>query len=268
MRVRTLGSLALGRVPSEQWDALDEHLQQSLFPAELRRAIARFQRAVLARRNHRRAAFARALVDQETKLTVRLENPKNTIMAMKTARIDYPPIILKGDHLVVMRGGCTWHGIALKSKMLSILALRSDRIDVPIVVSGQDGKMRVVDLDAFLGGQSTFGIVRYLMTHVDRHRVTDLLSTDLAPTEFVWTDFMSPMLECSDQHRKRTVELAMQMTKMHPEDLREYDVILQNPQCFAWACWTGRLIGGKSVLDAIDRDIRKVSPPRWGCGIM
>jgi hypothetical protein len=62
--------------------------------------------------------------------------------------------------------------------------------------------------------------------------------------------------------RDRTLELATRLTEMHPDDLREYDLLRQNPQCFAWVCKTGHLIGVdskevKRVLDAIHRDLRK-----------
>jgi hypothetical protein len=223
MRVRTLSSLALGRVPSAQWNALDEHVQQCLFPTELRRAVGRFQRVVLTRRSERRAAFARVLAFQEAmSRRVRLKS-----FDVRTKEKHCVPAIGNGDHVVVVvRGLATRHGIALRSDS-----------DVINVVHVDTRTLRVVDLDTFLGSPSceptVFGVARYEPEPDSQEE-----SPYAHEAFYVFGAFLHWM-----QRRDRAIELALAMTKMHPDDLREYDVIRQDPQCFAWACWMGRLNG-------------------------
>lgn len=229
MRVRTLSSLALGRVPSEQWNALDAQVQRCLFPAELRRALGRFQRFILTRRSERRAFFSRAQTEQDNEcMTVRSENTVDVMTKGQKGKI------LNGDHLVVVRGGCTCHGIAARSAT-------TDEIRV-VDVDDKDSacKLRVVDLDTFLGSQSTFGVVRYQSTK--EHRVDHRVHYEDSNYEDALFHVFGTFLRWT-RRRDRTVELAIAMTKMRPDDLREYDVIRQDPQCFAWACCTGHFTG-------------------------
>jgi hypothetical protein len=215
MRVRTLSSLALGRVPSDRWNALDAQVQRCLFPAELRRAVGRFQRFVLTRRSERRSLFSRVLAFQE--FECRELSFKS--VDVKTRETHRAPAILNGDH-VVSRGGR--HGIALRS---------DDIIKVVQVVD--DRKLRIVDLDTFLGSEPTvFAVARYDPEQEEEE------SPYAHEAFYVFGAFLRWM-----HRRERAVELALAMTEMHPDDLREYDVIRQDPQCFAWACWSGRLNG-------------------------
>jgi hypothetical protein len=223
MRVRTLSSLALGRVPSDRWNALDEQVQNCLFPAELRRAVGRFQRFVLARRSEMRAFFSRALGDQKRACVELASN--RAVLGMTR---QYMNITLhswwtaRGEHLVVMRDGCTHHGISFG---------KDEHGGMRVAHVACDGRLRIVDLDTFLGAENAFGVVTYLDKSDE------------------------PVL------RDRTVELAIRLAEMHPDDLRAYDLLRWNRQCFAWVCKTGALIGVdskdvQSVLDVIDRDLR------------
>lgn len=239
MRVRTLSSLALGGVPLEQWNALDDHVQQILFPAELRRAVGRFQRAVLKRRSRRRAAFARALADQEkrrmTPQSVTVTKADRDLLSCK---------LLKGDHVMVLFEDCTHHGIVVcRTAVNDVSAAYGVSVanGVSVAELGVDGRVRVVDLEAFLRRQKTLGIVRYEEGDENETRGWD----------------------ASRASRMCTVDLATRMTRMHPEDLRAYDLMRQTPRCFAWACRTGHLWCGSQrvqrVLDAIDDCMRKAT---------
>ena len=231
MRVRTLSSLALGGVPLEQWNALDAHVQQILFPSELRRAVGRFQRAVLKRRSRRRAAFEQAMTDRD-KLCI----------TQKCVTVQYvrPPLLSSGDHVMVWFKGCTHHGIV-------VCCTKSG---VSVAELGDDGKMHIVDLEAFLRQQKIIGIVEY---HHYNQGYISYIPRMPGYWEHLHPSLFPPYLTC-------TVDLATRMTTMHPKDLRAYDVMRQTPRCFAWVCMTGHLWCESQwvqrVLDAIDDCMR------------
>lgn len=230
-KIRTLSSLALGRVPSDRWNALDPQVQRCLFPAELRCAVGRFQRLVLTRRSERRSFFLRASSDQRRACMALA--PSRTVVGMTKAKSDYYTWwSARGEHLVVMRDGCTHHGISFG---------KDEDGGMRVAHVASDGRLRIVDLDTFLGPDRAFGVVIY---------------EDFSYKYDIHEQEPSAVL------RNRTVELAARLTEMHPDDLREYDVIRQNPQCFAWVCKTGHFTGVDSkdvqcMLDFIDRDLRK-----------
>ena len=146
----SLAQLAMSALPLHEWQLLDRHIQECVFPPT--RGVAWLQRRLLQRRHARMAAFLELLKPQNNPTLA----PQNIVLHLATSAYR---VVRGGDHLVVMVGGGRWsrgvahHGIALGPNGDGTILVA----DFSHVVAGN--VLKICSLQSFIGLRRVFGVV-------------------------------------------------------------------------------------------------------------